>query len=58
MHLRFFASLRMTKELVNGKRMKNELFVVILRSLPQADDEESRRIVQRTGKDSANENGI
>ena len=32
--------------------MKNGLLVVILRSLPKADDEESRRVVKRTGKDS------
>ena len=45
--LRFFASLRMTEELVSGKRITDELFVVILRSLPQADDEESQRDVKR-----------
>ena len=41
--LRFFASLRMTRRSVDGKRLKNGLLVVILRSLPQVDDEESRR---------------
>jgi len=30
------------RETVNGRRLKNGLLVVILRSLPQADDEESQ----------------
>ena len=33
----------MTRNSVDGRRLKNGLLVVILRSLPQADDEESRR---------------
>ena len=37
----------MTEELISGKRITDELFVVILRSLPQADDEESQRDVKR-----------
>ena len=42
---------------VDGRRLKNELFVVILRSLPQADDEESEKgrktcSVKRTWEES------
>jgi len=43
---------------VDGRRLKNGLLVVILRSLPQADDEESERNVKRKGEDSVDENKI
>jgi len=33
--------------MVDGRRLKNGLLVVILRSLPEADDEESQRDVKR-----------
>ena len=49
-YLRFFASLRMTRKSVDGRRFKNGLPVVILRSLPQADDEESKRDMKRAWK--------
>ena len=34
------------RETVNGRRLENGVFVVILRSPPQADDEESKRGVK------------
>jgi len=37
----------MTRKSVDGKRLKNGLLFVILRSLHQADDEESKKDVKR-----------
>ena len=54
--IRFFAALRMTGKSgagngliasVDGRQLKNGSLFVILRSPPEADDEESQRIVKR-----------